>query len=502
MRVLLDTNIIIHRESTRVLHEDIGVLFHWLDKLGHAKLVHPVTQVEIERLRDPELLNLMLTKLQAYTLLRTVAPLHETVEAICAPLDLDENDIHDTALINEVFSNRVDLLITEDRKLHLKAEALDMPGRVLTIDEFIAAAVAADPGLAEYRVQSVRKEHFGNIDVSQPFFDSFRADYPGFDTWFNRKSDEVAYVVENDATLSAFLYVKLEGPEERYDDVQPPFQQGRRLKIGTFKATLTGHRIGERLLKIAFDNAMRYGVDEIYVTLFEHRTEQQRLVRLLEDFGFVRHGTKTTLAGTEYVYTRRMDRQFNREDPKLTYPFFSSRPAYLVPIYEEYHTALFPDSILDTESPDDFVEQEPFRNAIGKVYICRSIFRDLHPGDAIVFYRTGGYYKGVATTIGIVENIVTDIRDGQHLIDLCRKRSVFSDDELLRHWNYKPWSRPFVVSFLYAYSLPKRPNLARLIELGVIKDVNSVPRGFVAITREQLHSLLREAQANERLVVD
>ena len=40
MRALLDTNIIIHRENTRVTSRTIGQLFYWLDKLHYEKLLH------------------------------------------------------------------------------------------------------------------------------------------------------------------------------------------------------------------------------------------------------------------------------------------------------------------------------------------------------------------------------------------------------------------------------------------------------------------------------
>ena len=94
-------------------------------------------------------------------------------------------------------------------------------------------------------------------------------------------------------------------------------------------------------------------------------------------------------------------------------------------IRDRYHTELFPDSILRTESPLSFIENEPRRNALSKVYISHSLERNLKPGDIIVFYRTGGYYAGVATTIGIVESVKTDIKDENELILLCRKRTVF-----------------------------------------------------------------------------
>ena len=53
MRILLDTNIVIHREAATVVDEDIGILFKWLDNLHHTKCIHPVTVEEIEKHRDP-----------------------------------------------------------------------------------------------------------------------------------------------------------------------------------------------------------------------------------------------------------------------------------------------------------------------------------------------------------------------------------------------------------------------------------------------------------------
>jgi len=173
-----------------------------------------------------------------------------------------------------------------------------------------------------------------------------------------------------------------------------------------------------------------------------------------------------------------------------------------VPIYPEYHTELFPDSILRTESPMDFIENEPHRNAISKVYISRSIVRDLDPGDVIVFYRTGGYYKSVVTTIGVVERVIDNIPSEEDFIRLCRKRSVFNDEELSKHWNLRKRDRPFIVNFLYVYSFLKRINMKRLIEISVIPSVEDAPRGFTQISVKNLREILRECQADESIVVD
>ena len=49
----------------------------------------------------------------------------------------------------------------------------------------------------------------------------------------------------------------------------------------------------------------------------------------------------------------------NLENPKKTFPFISDNSKiYIVPIYPDYHTDLFPDSILRNESPIDFIENK------------------------------------------------------------------------------------------------------------------------------------------------
>jgi predicted nucleic acid-binding protein len=504
MRALLDTNVLIHREAATVVRRDIGTLFFWLDKLKYEKCVHPLSLQEIERHKDPRVRNSFQTKLQSYHLLKTTAPTAPEVHQFDAT-DRDANDRNDTRLINELFANRVDLIISEDRGLHNKALKLGILDRAFTIDSFLEKVTAENPDLVDYKILSVRRTHFGHVNLHSPFFDSFRDDYAGteFDKWFNKKADEPAYVCYEGDALVAFLYLKVEGEDENYADIEPRFTRRRRLKIGTFKVESNGYRLGERFLKIVFDNAIRQKVDEIYVTIFLHTIDQNRLIRLLEDFGFKEHGKKINKYGEENVYVRDMTPRFETDDPKLTFPYVSkSSRAFIVPIYPQYHTTLLPDSILRTESPADFVEQEPHRNAIRKVYVSRSIFRSLHRGDTIVFYRTGGYYKGVVTTIGIVDGVYLKICDETQFIALCRKRSVFSDSELSDQWNYKKGSRPFIVGFLYAYSLPKRPTLKELIDNGIIRNIESVSRGFEQITKDHLSRILSLSQADPRIVVD
>ena len=74
MRVLLDTNIIIHREASTVVNEDIGILFNWLDRLRHEKCIHPLSLAEIHKHKDPKVVATFEAKLKNYVELKTEAP--------------------------------------------------------------------------------------------------------------------------------------------------------------------------------------------------------------------------------------------------------------------------------------------------------------------------------------------------------------------------------------------------------------------------------------------
>lgn len=505
MRILLDTNIIIYREASRVVRADIGTLFNWIDRLHDDKYVHPASIEEIEKHQDPNVVAAFRVKMSSYNRLKTLAPETEEITKIRNKYDVTPNDHVDTDLLRELVGKRVDLLITEDKKIHQKARELGVSASVFTIDMFLEKVTSENPDLADYRVLAVKKELFGNLNIYDPFFDSFRDDYPGFNAWFNRKADETAYVSMNDeGSVVAFLYLKVEGVNEDYTDIEPVLSPKRRMKIGTFKVISVGFKMGERFLKVVFDNALKSRVEEIYVTIYENTEDQARLIRLLQDFGFVHHGIKRSQGGNESVYVRNFTPTANIKLPNLTYPFMSrKRKKFIVPIYPEYHTELLPDSILKTESPDDYDENRPHRNAIGKVYISRSVERGLESGDIIVFYRTssGGkaYYTSVATTIGVVQDINKVIIRKEQFIELARKRSVFTDAELEAHWDRNPSYRPFIVNFLYVYSLPTRLNLKRLMELDIITEA---PRGFKLLTDSAFETLLRESNADTRFIVN
>lgn len=511
LKILLDTNIIIHRETDKIINTDIGKLFNWFDKIVAKKYIHPVTKEEINKLKNKDKKNTFNVKLDAYEELITTSDVHTEVKKISQQLDKTENDINDTLLLNEVYKGSVDLLITEDKKIHQKAKELNISDKVFTIEEFLEKVNTEFPGLTDYKVLSVHKSFFGKINLNDSFFDSFKEDYKEFEQWFRRKSNEPVYIsIDENNNVVAFLYIKLEDETENYSDISPNFTCKKRLKIGTFKVALNGFRLGERFLKIVFDNAIRQKVDEIYVTIFDKRDEQKRLITLLEEWGFNKWGEKTSTG--ELVYVRNFEPEFDLIDPKKTYPYMSlNQSIYMVPIWPEYHTELLPDSILRNESPEDFKEDKPHRNAISKVYISRSLERGIKKGDIVLFYRTAeknksAYYNSLITTIGVVDDVIHNFKNENDFILKARKRSVFNDEKLKEWWNYSPKLRPFIINFLHVYSLTtnERGKLIRkkLLEMGILSGEENELRGLKKITKEQFKTIIQKAGINESYFID
>ncbi len=299
---------------------------------------------------------------------------------------------------------------------------------------------------------------FGDLDVSDPFFKSLKEDYPGFEGWFKRKSDKNANVLrDEDGKLLAFLYLKPE-LDEAVDDVTPRLPTGDYLKVGTLKVEPHGTRLGERLLKRAFDAAMHVDASAIYVTIFP---KHQALVSLFERYGFKKVATKQVGENTEHVLLRDLTQVSG--DIIKDYPLVETREVrkYLLGIYPKYHTQLLPDSKLHNEN-SDIIQDLSHTNSIHKTYVCRMRDVDtLKRGNVLVMYRISSgnspaEYSSVATSICVVEEVKTrpDFADEDEFVAYCMAYSVFAESDLRRFWNN--WNRVVVIRFTYNLPLDKR----------------------------------------------
>lgn len=82
----------------------------------------------------------------------------------------------------------------------------------------------------------MKQNKFCDIDLSDPFFDSLKQDYPEFSEWYTKKAKKgaKAFIQKDDqGKLQGFLYMKHE--TEELNDINPPMPAASRLKVGTFK---------------------------------------------------------------------------------------------------------------------------------------------------------------------------------------------------------------------------------------------------------------------------
>jgi L-amino acid N-acyltransferase YncA len=347
--------------------------------------------------------------------------------------------------------------------------------------------------------RQLRLKTFGELDINDPFFDSLKASYTGFEDWFARKSKEELYIVEDGAKISGMIYLKSEpGPVL---DVNPPLPNLRWMKVGTLKIEGRGTKLGERVLKKIFDTALSEEIDGIYVTVFDVHAE---LIRLFERYGFYRAGTKTTESGEELVYVRRLDQMSG--DRLRDYPFMhvQNKRAWLLAVYPEYHTQLLPDSILNNE-PREIVRDVSHTNTIHKVYIGKIPLTRMGPGDPVVIYRTSdkkapAYYRSVVSSVCVVEEVKRkkDFADIDAYLMYASPHSVFSK-EVLRE-KYLEGDRLYIARMTYNVALNRRITRGRLLEDGVVTEQ---PRWDLReLTMTQFRQILHMGDVDARIVVD
>lgn len=222
-KILLDSNIIIHRETEKIINPEIGKLFNILDKIKANKYIHPITKDEINKLNNKEKKQTFQIKLDAYNTLITDNKLKKEFNEISRLIDRNENDRNDSSLINEVYKGTVDFIITEVKKVHYKANLLKISDKVFTIESFLERVNVEYPDFTDYKILNVHKSYFGKINLDDCFFDTFKEDYNEFDKWFKRKSNEPVYVGYSENSFTAFLYLKIEYENENYSDIKPTF---------------------------------------------------------------------------------------------------------------------------------------------------------------------------------------------------------------------------------------------------------------------------------------
>lgn len=350
------------------------------------------------------------------------------------------------------------------------------------------------------------QKSFDDINLQDPFFDSLRERYCGFDGWFQKKanSGDVAFVSYSETNqINAFLYLKEEnGP---ITDITPSLPAGKHLKIGTFKIIAHQASTSNRFMAIILRKLVSEGYDDAYVTMFP---DIPRLRQLFEKFGFSEYGSKpNSQSGVfETVLRKTLD---PKGDIFSDYPRFDLKGRkYLMSILPKYHTLMVPDSKLHTER--NFNRPDVSNaNSVVKTYLTSMQgVAGLQHNDKLVLYRTAeknraAEYTAVATSICVVDQCrnISSFPNESEFLDFASRGSVFTFKELKYFWSSKKYSQ--VVSFLYNVPLEKRITRHDLLSEGIL-DSNKRSRyfGFLELDNSEFDSILRRGEVNERFIID
>jgi hypothetical protein len=347
----------------------------------------------------------------------------------------------------------------------------------------------------------IKLQLFAEINIDDPFFDSLKEDYPGFENWFDKKAREEckAYVQYKSNNLQAFLYLKDESGEE-LTDVIPHRRACNRLKVGTFKIDAHNTKLGERFVKKIMDAAIYIKAEEIYLTIFAKHNE---LISILRRYGFKEEGKK----GEELLLVKNM--KTLADDILKDYPMITTnnRRKFLLSIYPKYHTRLFPDSILKNEENYryELIKDISSTNSIHKIYICKIMQTfSLHYGDLIAIYRTkdekgAARYRSVITSICQIEEVKRkrDFKTLESFIYYTKYYSVLGVKELEEIYNNN--LDYVILKMTYNIAFTKRVTNGYLVdELKMNPDY----WGFFKLTDEQFEAIIKKGEVDEGFIIN
>lgn len=341
---------------------------------------------------------------------------------------------------------------------------------------------------------------FSDCDITDSFFDSLKADYPGFESWFEKKSKNgtTSFVSRNDnGCIDAFVYVKDEECEAVGDLPAEP-----RMKIGTFKISSDseGTRLGEGGIGLALWKWQRSPLKQIYLTVY---SKHERLIGLIERYGFVLKGMK----GDECVYLKDKD-DLDYSDPEMpwlkAFPYLDpdfKRGVY-IPIKSVFHDNMFRYSELS--NTEQKTEPLPVANGVVKIYIATPFeYIDYRPKDVALIYRiadTDKKHRSAITSFCTVTSVEWFKKDGKLLkgksyeafVDAIGNKTVYGDEELEESFSKK---NVCTITLLYNGYFGKGMN----VNYKWLKD-NGLFEGHpykIMLSPEQVRTILMEGGISE-----
>ena len=496
MNVLIGIDLLLSYLNRIDYLEGIMILFRWLDRLNYKRYIDIGSMtilthfVKIDSFRN----------LKGFNLLAKIPPKNLFVRII-------ENQINSTVAngnkniqtlliqLNYLLEGEIDYIITEDKDLHDIAKQLVIDDKIYSIENFLERCAAEHRELDETKGITLRTVKFGSLSFNDPFFKTFIQEYaPYYYEWFKKKAlDDVFVAQDVHGGIKALLKLKIEDVNEDYSDITPVFKPAKRLKICSLKADYTANKLGQRMIKIVFEEALKNAVDEIYITVFNNSPQRKRLIGMIQGWGFKYTAVK---GEKELVFVRPMKKGLT-DTPSTCYPYQDIHAnSFIISLRKEYASLLLP-SIESRNHVDDL---EPYKSAIRKVLIIGEAHENMKKGTVLLFFQKSKNKeeRGIIAA-GIVENTYCNFSNEQDFYTRCRKRSFLSNESLNKYWIIYN-KKPFVIDFLFTYSFNEN-----LISEERIKDVginNFSDKQICQLSSAQFMELIKGSEYEKNIVVN
>lgn len=470
-RFLLDTNAFIALEPFDGQMEPglgPGATFMRLAmKQRNRVFVHPATRDELAEGKDKTRTTQRIAELGKIEMLAEV-PISSRLTDELGPVVVDSNDHRDLRILAALHANAVNFLVTDDVPLAKRAKRVGLGDRILTLADAAGMLESLEPATVLPPPKVMPVESYA-LDLDQNIFASIRLDYEGFDAWIDKvrgdsPNRECFVITEDDGTYAAIAILKTSEPvsECPYALPQPI------AKISTFKVEpdFRGHRYGELLLKAVLRSHYEHGAGSAYVEVWERH---QRLIEFMEMFGYTDAGRS---ARGEIVLAKRYQPRDTSMSP-LEFHIAYGPPAvsdqanlFVIPIVERWHDQLFPECIPEADQlmfPGLDGTTHPWGNALRKAYLCNSTTKQIEPGDAILFYRSG---LQIVSVVGVVEE-TRRTSSPDEVLNLVGGRTVYGRSDIAQLASHS--SQVLVVLFRQDRNVDPGWSLAELQDHGVLK---------------------------------
>lgn len=501
MKVLIDTNIIIYREDNVEVKIELQELMKILQEEDYRIFIHPYSIQDVNNDNDDERRKVTLSKLNSYPHLNSPPSYigdNDFILKIPNYDNLNSHDLIDLNILYSLYRHAVSFLITEDKKIHTWAENLGLETCYNIQDALETFKELTKKSEDISKPLPIKLIPLSNLKLEDSFFDSLRKDYDEriFNKWFLKKAEQgfKAYVYFNsNKELGAFLMLKKEYKELIKSKPNTIYKE-KILKICTLKVTKLGNKLGELLLNISFNYAIKNGFDEIYLTHYIE-DESDYLVSMIQKFGFIKSENYL-----EHNYTDKKEALFfkklkiknfnNSKDLRNIYfpSFFDGDETrkFIVPIQPKWHDRLFYDQRKQTFLREYYGEFIIEGNTIQKAYLSHTNCKQIREGDILIFYHSNKNQR--ITSVGTVDKIFYNVKSLSDATLIVGKRTVYNIEEIENLINAGPLT---IILFKYHFPLPFKLTSKELVDKNIFKKP---PQSIMQLEQEKYLKLKRETK--------